>query len=99
MLADYVDPDEEAAELHEELWGHCVAACAGQATAGHVPCSTRSKDRIESFNLRLNFSISSGIFTKISQNCPNFLQSSVSLDILEHVREIPTKFHLSFGEK
>ena len=49
--------------------------------------------------LRLNFSISSGIFTKISQNFPNFLQSSLSLDILEHVREIPTKFHLNFGEK
>ena len=49
--------------------------------------------------LRLNFSISSGIFTKISLNFPNFLQSSLSLDILEHVREIPTKFHLNFGEK
>ncbi len=49
--------------------------------------------------LRLNFPINSGIFTKISQNFPNFLQSSLSLDILEHVREIPTKFHLNFGEK
>ena len=49
--------------------------------------------------LRLNFPIISGIFTKISQNFANFLQSSLSLDILEHVREIPTKFHLNFGEK
>ena len=34
-----------------------------------------------------------------TQNFPNFLQSSLSLDILEHIREIPTKFHLNFGEK
>jgi len=47
----------------------------------------------------LNFLINFGIFTKISQNFPTFLQSSLSLDILEHVREIPTKFHLNFGEK
>ena len=60
----------------------------------------KKEEKWKNENTRLlNFSISSGIFTKISQNFPNFLQSSLSLDILEHVREIPTKFHLNFGEK
>ena len=43
--------------------------------------------------------ISDNVNLQGSQIFASFLQSSVSLDILEHIREIPTKFHLNFGEK
>ena len=32
-------------------------------------------------------------------NFEKFLDFSMNLDIFEHVREIPTKFHLDFDEK
>jgi len=66
---------------------------------GTSSCLSRIRTELNYSIRKLNFPIISGIFTKISQNFANFLQSSLSLDILEHVREIPTKFHLNFGEK
>ena len=48
---------------------------------------------------QLNFLTNLGNFTEFCQNFANFLEFSRISDIFEHVREIPTKFHLDFDEK
>ena len=64
--------------------GVSVAMAAGRASAdlSHAFLRTELNFSI----LRLNFSISSGIFTKISQNFTDFLKFSMNFNILGHVR-------------
>ena len=82
--------------------------CCTLSDTEKMPCSDQqidfpvvlSKEGIELFNLSIEFSDRLRKFHHFFfQKFANFLQSSMSLDILEHVREIPTKFHLNFGEK